>query len=96
MRRSEPPCTGSRARSPLFFIGRNSHGTWVVQDEDCRRGGLFVNRAEALKFALFENDHQPRAVVMVPGVFELDMNRTTSPLRDYRGKPEAPGRRRAA
>jgi hypothetical protein len=38
------------------------------------RGGLFVDRAEALKFALFENGHRPQAVVMVPGILELDMS----------------------
>jgi hypothetical protein len=33
-----------------------------------------VNRTEALKFALFENGNRPQAVIMVPGVLELDMS----------------------
>jgi hypothetical protein len=65
-----------RVRSPLFFIGKNSQGHWVVQDQYHLRGGLFVDRAEALRFALFENGNQPQAVVMVPGVLELDMSAT--------------------
>jgi hypothetical protein len=65
----EPP-----SKSHLFFIGKDSHNNWVVQDQQHRRGGLFVDRTEALRFALFENGHQPQAVVMVPGIFELDMN----------------------
>ena len=40
------------------------------------RGGLFVDRAEALRFAMFENGNRPQAVVMVAGVFELDMGHT--------------------
>jgi hypothetical protein len=44
-----------RVKSPLFFIGKNSQGHWVVQDQYHLRGGLFVDRAEALRFALFEN-----------------------------------------
>jgi hypothetical protein len=39
------------------------------------RGGLFVDRTAALRFALFENGNRPQAVIMVPGVFELDMHR---------------------
>jgi len=73
MGRSEPP-SPSRAKAPLFFIGCDSHGNWVVQDERRLCGGLFVNRTEALKFAMFENGGRPQAVVMVPGVFELDMS----------------------
>jgi len=73
MGRSEPP-SPLRAKAPLFFIGRDSHGNWVVQDQQRLCGGLFVDRKQALKFALFENGGRPQAVVMVPGVFELDMS----------------------
>ena len=69
MGQAEPPSSGT----PLFYIGRNSHGQWVVQDQRHLCGGLFVDRDKALKFALFENGHKPNAVIMVPGVFELDM-----------------------
>jgi hypothetical protein len=65
-----------RARSPLFFVGKNSQGHWVVQDQDHLRGGLFVDRAEALRFALFENGNRPQAVIMAPGVLEIDMSAT--------------------
>jgi len=69
---AEPPSNKSPS-SELFLIGRNSRGNWVVQDQSGRRGGLFIDRTEALRFALFENGHQPQAVVMVPGVLELDL-----------------------
>lgn len=70
----EPPSSRSCSRFSHFFIGRDSRGNWVVQDNQRLCGGLFVNRAEALKFALFENGNRPQAVIMVPGVFELDMS----------------------
>jgi hypothetical protein len=70
MRQAEPPS------SSLFLIGQNSRGIWVVQDHRGVCGGLFVDRAEALRFAMFENGNRPQAVVMVPGVFELDMGHT--------------------
>jgi hypothetical protein len=66
----EPPSS----RSQLFFIGKDSRGNWVVQDQQGLCGGLFIDRAEALRFAMFENGHRPRAVVMVPGVLELDLS----------------------
>jgi hypothetical protein len=70
MVQSEPPSTRSTS---LFRIGKDSHGNWVVQDQQGLCGGLFVDRAEALKFAMFENGNRPQAVIMVPGVLELDM-----------------------
>src|SRR5262245_8938555 len=70
--RGEPPST-ERARS-LFRIGRNSRGNWVVLDQSGLCGGMFVNRVEAVKFAMFENGNRPQAVIMVPGILELDMS----------------------
>jgi len=72
MDKGEPP-SARCSKSSLFLIGKDSHGNWVVQDQDGLCGGLFVDRTEALKFAMFENGHRPQAVIMVPGVLELDM-----------------------
>jgi len=72
MDKGEPPST-SHPKS-LFRIGRNSRGNWVVQDQSGLCGGLFVDRAEAVKFAMFENGNRPQAVIMVPGILELDMS----------------------
>jgi len=71
MRKAEPP---SRPKHSLFMIGKNSRGNWVVQDQRGTCGGLFVDRVKALRFALFENGNNPQAVVMVPGILELNMS----------------------
>lgn len=76
MKIAEPPSTSMH--HPQFLIGRNSRGHWVVQDEKGLCGGLFVDRTQALRFAMFENGHQPQAVIMVPGILELDMSRTAT------------------
>jgi hypothetical protein len=55
------------------MIGRDSEGRWVVQDQRGLCGGLFVDRNQALRFALFENGRHPEAVVMVPGTLELNI-----------------------
>ena len=72
MDNAEPP-SAPRANS-LFRIGKNRRGQWVVQDQSGLCGGLFVSRAEAVKFAMFENGNRPQAVIMVPGILELDMS----------------------
>ena len=69
--KGEPP--SRYATSSPFLVGKNSRGNWVVQDQAGRRGGLFVDRAQALKFAMLENGRRPQAVIMVPGVLELDI-----------------------
>jgi hypothetical protein len=74
MAKAEPP-SASCSNSSLFLIGKNSRGHWVVQDQKGLCGGLFVDRVEALKFAMFENGNRPQAVIMVPGILELDMSR---------------------
>ena len=71
--------SGSNSRSSTFLLGQDSRGHWVVQDKERRCGGIFLDRAEALRFAMFENDGHPRAVILVPGVVELDMG--TAPKR---------------
>ena len=74
MRQSQTFSRRSSLLSRLFRIGKDSRGNWVVQGKRGLRGGLFVNRASALKFALFENGDRPELVITVPGVFELDMS----------------------
>src|SRR5262249_41525863 len=83
-KKGEPPST---CRAKLFRIGRNSRGNWGVQDQSGLCGGVFVDRAQAGKFAMFENGNRPQAVIMVPGILELDMsaqprdqNRSTASL----------------
>jgi hypothetical protein len=90
MGQPEPPSSSSR----LFFIGKDSRGNWVVQDQQHLCGGLFVDRAEALRFAMFENGHRPQAVVMVPGVFELDLSAKPSVVHQPTSQVEVPRARR--
>jgi hypothetical protein len=90
MGQSEPPSTRSSLSSRLFRIGKDSQGNWVVQDQQGLCGGLFIDRAEALRFALFENGHRPQAVVMVPGILELDMSGKSQGRHYSRGNAAAP------
>ena len=70
----EPPSCSSI----LVLIGRNSRGSWVAQENHGLFGGLFVSRAQAVKYALTENGHHPATIVLTADIVELDMHRRVS------------------
>ena len=74
----EPPSCSSA--STIVFIGRNSRGHWVAQEQNGLYGGLFVNRAQAVKYALFENGRHPETIVELSRQIELDMGGTLPSL----------------
>jgi len=67
------------AGSPCLFIGRNRVGQWVVRDGLCLRGGLFGNRREAIRFAMYESQRRPQSVIMLPEGLELDLALAVDP-----------------
>ena len=71
MKLVEPPSCSSA--STIVFIGKNSRGNWVAQEQNGLYGGLFVNRAQAIKYALFENGLHPETIVELSREIELDM-----------------------
>ena len=79
----EPPSCSSA--STIVFIGKNSRGQWVAQEQNGLYGGLFVNRAQAVKYALFENGHHPETIIELPREIELDMGgKIPLPVADTR------------
>ncbi|PDT64119.1 hypothetical protein CO683_40210 [Bradyrhizobium ottawaense] len=67
----EPPW---RRSAPLIvFVGRNRRGNWVAREEGGSFGGLFVNRAQALKYALVENGGHLERIIEVTREIELDI-----------------------
>ena len=71
MKLVEPP--SCNYPSAIVFIGKDKHGDWVAQEQNGLYGGLFVNRAQAVKYALFENGHHPETIVELSREIELDM-----------------------
>jgi hypothetical protein len=95
MNQAEPPSPRSSSHSSLFRVGKDSQGHWVVQDQQGLRGGLFVDRAEALRFAMLENGNRPQAVIMVPGVLELEMGAGAQAAQHVAANNKIPFRRSA-
>jgi hypothetical protein len=75
----EPPSCSSA--STIVFIGKNSRGNWVAQEQNGLYGGLFVSRVAAVRYALFENGNHPEAIVTVSREIELDMGGERLPRR---------------
>ena len=69
MKLVEPPSCS--IVSTIVFVSKNSRGQWVVQEQNGLYGGLFVNRAQAVKFALSENNDHPETIIELP-LIELD------------------------
>jgi hypothetical protein len=67
----EPPsCSG--AAPTIVFIGQNNRGQWVAREQNGLYGGLFVNRAQAVKYALSENGNHPETLVELSRKIELE------------------------
>jgi hypothetical protein len=66
---AEPPSCDTS----LVLIGRNRNGQWVAQEQNGLYGGLFTHRADAVRYALFENGGRSDAVISIGCTLELDM-----------------------
>ena len=76
MKLVEPPSCSSP--SAIVYIGMNKRGQWVAQEQNGLYGGLFVSRAQAVKYALFENGHHPETIIELVCDIELDMGGATA------------------
>jgi len=79
MKLIEPP-SPDKSVAALVLIGRNSRGQWVAQEQNGLYGGLFVSRAEAMKYALLENGHHPETIVELSRTIELDADGRFAPV----------------
>ena len=64
--------TAGAAQLSCLFIGQDHDGHWVVKDARSLCGGLFANRTEAIRFAMYECQRRPQSVIMLPDGLELD------------------------
>lgn len=71
---TEPPS----CNSAVVFIGKNSCGQWVAQEQNGLFGGLFVSRVAAVRYALFENGHHPESIMAANSTLELDLGGSAS------------------
>lgn len=70
MKLVKPSCSPATS---TVFVGRNRRGKWVAREQNGTFGGLFVTRAQALKYALHENGRRAETIVEVAHELELDI-----------------------
>ena len=71
-----PPRPDPRVLSasiPLFFVGRNKYGFWVVRAAEGRTGGIFLLKRSALRFAAKNSAPAGCATMLLGEPFELDV-----------------------
>jgi hypothetical protein len=68
------PFGNSSACASAFLIGQDSEGHWIARDKRGLTGGVFVNKLAAIKFAMFESDRRPNAVLFLPEHIKLTLS----------------------
>jgi hypothetical protein len=58
---------------PLFYIGRNKNGLWVVREAEGRSGGLFFLKQSAVRFARRQSEPAGCAMMFLDEPIELDI-----------------------
>jgi hypothetical protein len=59
---------------PLFYIGQNRKGRWVVREAEGRSGGLFLLKQWAVRFARRQSEPCGCAIMFLAEPIELDID----------------------
>ena len=59
---------------PLFYVGRNKYGVWVVRAAEGPSGGLFLCKQSAARFARRQSEPDGCAMMFLAEPFELDVD----------------------
>ena len=59
---------------PLFYVGQNKKGRWVVRESEGRSGGLFLFKQWAVRFARRQSEPFGCAIMFLAEPIELDID----------------------
>src|SRR5579863_8130603 len=65
---------------PLFYIARNKYGFWIVRGAEGGRGGVFLSRRFAVRFARQQSAPVGCAMMFLSDALELDVENEGSRL----------------
>jgi hypothetical protein len=65
---------------PLFYIGQNKKGLWVVREAEGRSGGLFLLRRTAVRFAREQGEAAGCGLMFLNKPLELDIENRGSDI----------------
>jgi hypothetical protein len=68
-----PDASALNEAIPLFYIGRNKNGLWVVREAEGRSGGLFFLKQSAVHFARRQSEPSGCAMMFLDEPIELEV-----------------------
>ena len=66
------PNQPATAAAPLFLLGLNASGSWVIRESTGRRAGLFRTREAAIRYARDESPDGKFTILHRPDGLELE------------------------
>jgi hypothetical protein len=69
-----PDASDLNAAIPLFYIGQNRKGAWVVREAEGRSGGLFLFKQWAVRFTRRQGESTGCAIMFLAEPLELDID----------------------
>jgi hypothetical protein len=87
-----PDASAVNESIPLFYIGQNWKGAWVVREAEGRSGGLFLFKQSAVRFARRQCEPAGCAIMFLVEPVELDLDnegRWAVPLSTIKKAPQA-------
>jgi hypothetical protein len=67
---------------PLFYIGRNAEGYWIAREANGQRGGLFLLKGSAMRFARYQIAPRGGAMMFLNNPLELYVENQGSSLAE--------------
>lgn len=77
-----PDLTVLNETIPLFYIGQNKKGFWVVREAEGRSGGLFLFRRTAVRFAREQSEATGCGLMFLNKPLELDIENRGSDIAE--------------
>jgi|ERR1700733_195191 len=77
-----PDSTVLNETIPLFYIGQNRKGRWVVREAGGKRGGLFLFKHSAVRFARDESEASGCALMFINEPLELNIENSGGDLAE--------------
>jgi hypothetical protein len=90
-----PDLTVLNETIPLFYIGQNRKGLWVVREAEGRSGGLFLFRRTAVRFAREQSEATGCGLMFLNKPLELDIENRGSDIVEPLAAAMDAARRRA-
>ena len=78
---------------PLFYVGQNKKGRWVVRESEGRSGGLFLFKQWAVRFARRQGEPFGCAIMFLAEPIELDIDsqgRCAGPIPSAKSSSHSP------